>query len=99
MPTSVWLVLGAGAWLAAVAATCALLTAAKRADACLRPPARAGPNRAELAAVDWRVHELSALLEPRVSAIVVAVREPRPAGPVIAIAASGTATWLPGRML
>ena len=99
MATSAWLLLGVGAWLFAVCATCALLTAAKRADAQLAAPARAIADAATFAVVGRRVGELSGLLGLRASAIVVAVRAPRPAGPVIAIAASGTAAALLGRML
>src|SRR4051812_20689928 len=99
MATGAWLLLGTGAWLAAVCATCALLTAAKRADACLAPPARAIVDAATLAEVGRRVGELAGRLGPRASAIVVAVRESRPAGPVVAIAAGGTAAALLGRML
>jgi|1186.fasta_scaffold1110217_1 hypothetical protein len=99
MPTIAWLVIGAGAWVAAVCATCGLLIAAARAGARLQPPVRLIAERAEVAAACWRLGDMLDLLGPRVSAIVVALREPRPAGPVVAIAASGAATPLLGRML
>src|SRR4051794_30264191 len=93
MPTIAWLVLGAGAWLAAVGAICALLSVAKRADAQLPPPARA---IADIAAVCPQPSGLSGPLGPRPSAASspYASREPRPARPVIASVASGAATPL-----
>src|SRR3954470_24975141 len=85
MPTIVWVMAGAGVWLAAVSATCALLTVAKRADAAAgaggdarRPGCRALPENA-----------LGGPGDPAISAIVVALGAPALAGRMHAIAPGG----------
>src|SRR3954471_15731363 len=73
MPTIVWLTAGAGVWLAAVGAPCALLTVAKCADA----PAE---DDRELRAPGSRKRHANHALDlvvPRVGVIPVAVRQPR----------------------
>src|SRR3954451_13585065 len=85
MPTIVWLMAAAAAWLAAVGATCVLLTAAKRADAAGAADGEAGGSRGRGLPGD----DATGLVEPRLSAIVVAVLEPGRARPMSAIAAGG----------
>src|SRR3954451_6352361 len=89
MPTIAWLMLGAGAWLAAVGAICALLTVAKRADAHLQPPARAIADPTDIAAAGPRPSGLAGPIGRRASATAVA--DPPPARPVIASASSAAA--------
>src|SRR4051794_1788232 len=85
MPTIVWLMAGAGVWLAAVGATCALLTMTKRADAA------AEADRAARGPRCWTLptNDATGRAAPRVGAIAVGVREPRISAPVSAIAAGG----------
>src|SRR3954447_18764205 len=73
MPTIVWLIAGAGVWLAAVGATCALLRMSKE-----------GPRRGGLPDSDG-----AGLVEPPIGAIVIDVREPRLASWTSAIAPGG----------
>src|SRR3954453_10127909 len=60
MPLIVWLIGGAGVWLAAIGATCPLLAMSKR-----------GPRCEGLSDDD-----AAGLVEPRISAIAIDVREP-----------------------
>src|SRR3954469_22026734 len=73
MPTTLWLVAAAGMWLAAVGATCALLTMTKRG------PLREGPPE----------NDAAGLVEPGISAITLDVREPGLARGTSAIAPGG----------
>lgn len=90
----VWFVLGVGVWLAAVGATCAVLTAAKRADAAWQMRASAPGSIAGLAAP-----YAHGLLGTRVDSVVIAFREPRRTGQIVVVAAYGTAAGLIGRIL
>jgi hypothetical protein len=90
----VWFVVGVGVWLAAVAATCAVLTAAKRADAAWQTRASAPGPIAGLAAP-----YAHGLLGARVDSVVIAFREPRRTGQIVVVAAYGTAAGLIGRVL
>src|SRR3954451_7376424 len=96
MATIVWWVWAAGLWLVGLAFTLALLTVAKRADQHLQGTARPLPGahvgKPELAAVG------DCLGQPK-SAVVIATREPRITGQVIAVAADGDATALIGQPL
>src|SRR3954454_16886597 len=60
MPTTLWLIAAAGMWLAAVGATCALLTMTKRG------PRRQGPPDDDAAG----------LVEPGIEALTIDAREP-----------------------
>src|SRR3954468_16557296 len=73
MPLIVWLIAGAGVWLAAIGATCALLAMSTR-----------GPRREGLPDND-----AAGLVEPRISAIAIDVREPGRARRTSAIAPGG----------
>src|SRR4051812_3635872 len=87
MPTIVWLMAAAGAWLAAVSAACMLLRVAKRADA--DADAAAG---GDARGPRWRglpENDAPGLVEPRISAIARGVREPRLARATSAIAPGG----------
>ena len=90
----VWVVVGIGVWLAVVAATCAVLTAAKRADAGRQTRACAPGSIAELAAPCAH-----GLLGARVDSVVIALREPRRSGQIVAVAAYGRAAGLIGYVL
>lgn len=85
MPTIIWLITGAGAWLAAVGATCALLTVTKRADA----DADAGRDARGPRNRGLPKNDAAGLAQPRISAIAVGVREPGLATPMSAIAPGG----------
>src|SRR3954453_23784392 len=84
MPTIVWLTAGAGVWLAALSATCALLTVAKRADAA----AAAGRDTLSPGCRGLPEKTAAGPIEPP-GRIVVGVREPALAGPMRAIAPDG----------
>src|SRR3954471_4039726 len=73
MPTTLWLIAAAGMWLAAVGATCALLTMTKRGPRRERPPDNdaAGPG------------------EPGSKALTIATRGPGLASGTSAIAPGG----------
>src|SRR3954454_20058956 len=73
MPTIVCLIAGAGVWLAAVGATCALLSITKE-----------GPRHGGLPD-----NHVAGLVEPRIGAIVIDRREPRLARRTSAIAPGG----------
>src|SRR4051794_37584211 len=60
MPTTLWLIAAASMWMAAVGATCALLTMTKRGSRCDGPPE----------------NDAAGLVEPGISAITIDVREP-----------------------
>src|SRR3954451_19524508 len=73
MPTTLWLIAAAGMWLAAVGATCALLTMTKRG------PRRQGPPD----------NDAAGLVEPGTSAITIDVPEPGRASATSVIAPGG----------
>src|SRR4051812_10402007 len=85
LPRIVWLMAGAGVWLAAVGATGALLTVGGRADGAagagrdVRGARRRGPPKSDA----------GGLAELRLGAIAVDVREPQLAARIGAIAAGG----------
>src|SRR3954454_20426669 len=85
MPTIVWLIAGAGVWLAAAGAICMVLTVAKRADA-----AADGDWDASRARRRERAgHDPASLLGPPISAITVGAREPGRTRPISASAPGG----------
>src|SRR3954451_15658706 len=73
MPLIVWLIAGAGVWVAALGATCALVAISTR-----------GPRRRGLPDND-----AAGLVEPRISAIAIDVREPGRARRTSAVAPGG----------
>src|SRR3954468_18938483 len=82
MPTIVWVMVGAGVWLAAVGTACGLLAVTKHADA-------AADARQDARGIRYRgVPENGAtvLVEPPVGAIAAGVRESRIAARVSASA-------------
>src|SRR4051794_27634677 len=84
MPTIVWLTAGAGVWLAAVNATCALLTVAQRAGAAAAGAHARGPDCRALPARD-----AAGLVGPP-GAVLGGVREPALAGRMRVIASDGS---------
>src|SRR3954447_9822057 len=85
MPTIGWLLVGVGVWLAGVGATCALLTATKRADA----GAAAGRHARELRGPRLPSNDAPGRAEPRLGALAVGVRAPALAAAMRAIAPRG----------
>src|SRR3954452_25243751 len=73
MPTTLWLIAAAGMWLAAVGATCALLTMTKRG------PRRQGPPD----------NDAAGRVEPGIEALTIAAREPGVASATSVIAPGG----------
>jgi hypothetical protein len=84
MPTIVWLMTGAGVWLATVIATCGLLTAAARTDERQRALSRV---LVDATAGGQAANDALGSRAARIHTIVLCAREPRPAGQVGARAA------------
>jgi hypothetical protein len=88
-------VIAAAAWLAGVALTCALLTAAKQTDPALETGGVAASVEIAAAAVPY----IGWLLNNTDDEVIVAAREPWPIGRVVAVAVGGAAAPLLGRDL
>jgi hypothetical protein len=95
MAASAWWLVGFGGWLGIVLFTLALMAAAKRGDRQLEHTSGAGDEW--LAGIDLAA--IAACVGDSASGVVVAVREPRPLGQVIAVRAEGEAARLAGRVL